>query len=282
MTFVAARRFDQRIIIIADTKITDPGGIHRPGSSTVRVHNCIPGRLKAFPLNTKISIGYAGLSSLALDSIRSLARKEAVENDLDAILKALANDSADGQVDFLVVSHLNGPEIFKIRNGNISADQESHWIGDSGIARLLQTSIDEQAVLLADAQVPEEVIFTQAWANILLTAPSLTDAVGGLPVSVLCSPLGHCFNIQAGAYNPETVVIGGDNDGLYGQYSFSFVEDGMRGAPVLGVWLAEIGIGYLYDPLSSDEPKLCRLKTIDELSKLSALRAEELGGVKIN
>jgi hypothetical protein len=297
MTFVAARRFDQRIMMIADTKITDERGTLRAGGRANHTHNFVPGRLKAFPINTKISVAYAGLSSRALDVIRGLSRSASNREDLSRALKTLEEGSMDGRTDFLLVSHIDGPQIFKVSNGSVSGDQQSHWIGDSGIASRLRTELENFRLELAPSiavdfsQEWEEILFVRAWGSLLLKAPTLTNAVGGLPVSVLCSPHGHCFNITAGAYNPEPISFNADGgvnadgqrvDGLYGQYSYSFVEDNRRGAPVLGVWLQESRAAYLYDPLTADEPVLCRVETIDGLSEIVALRAEQLGGVNID
>lgn len=276
MTFVAAQKFNQRIILIADTKVTDCTGITRPNREVVRANNYVPGRLKAFPITSKISVGYAGLSAQALDTIRQIKEDLDTEDDLANVLRMLKDGSSSGKVEFLVTSHVHGPQIFKISNDSISADQEFHWIGDSEIAPLLTKSIEamvvqeqravsqEQRTLSDEYGTPEEWRLIRAWMDLLLKAPTLTDLVGGLPVILLCSPYGHCFQATAGAYNPGPIRIDGGGTitnkdglrtgGLNGQYSFSFVGGPTRGTSILGVWLRESQTGYVYAPLVADEP----------------------------
>jgi hypothetical protein len=66
------------------------------------------------------------------------------------------------------------------------------------------------------------------------------------------------------------------------QYSYSLVGSRARGAPVLGLYLAEGGGSYLYDPMRHDDA--LRLPGVgpDDLSATVSNAARQLGGQEID
>ena len=187
MTYVAARRFGDRIVMIADTKITNETGVSRAGHD--QINDYLPGRLKAFPLSLRVSIGYAGLSDRALTVIRGISACPGASENLHVLLEILRVDSADGHTDYIVVSHVNGPEIFKVRDGVLAPNQAAHWIGDGAVAGLHTAAIEEErtrerealsrnlpgASMLPAFGDAEERLFTNAWTDLLLSSPTLLD-----------------------------------------------------------------------------------------------------------
>jgi hypothetical protein len=303
MTLVAARKSGDRILMVSDTKLTRSDGTIRSGSGDQRIHDYVPGCLKSLVLSLKLSVGYAGISAKAIRTIRALTHKIDCSLDLAGALEFLQLASRDGTVDFIVVSHIDGPQILKVRDGSVSGDQDFHWIGDQEVCSLFLASIEEQreqhrrTIVHPDDRAyfdefHEESCFRGGWSSLLLKSPSLTQSVGGIPIDVLCSPHGHCYQGGGGAFNANAIQITANGqwfgpDGqkvppLYGQYSYSLVGSALRGVPVIGVWLQETCTGYLYDPIESDLPERMSPTTIEALQEQVLRRSKLLGGIQID
>jgi hypothetical protein len=302
MTLVAARKCGDRILMVSDTKLTRSEGTIRSGSGDQRIHDYIPGCLKSLVLSLKLSVGYAGISAKAIRTIRALTHEIDCSLDLAGALEFLRFASTDGTTDFIVASHIDGSQILKVRDGYVSGDQDFHWIGDQEACSLFLASIEEQreqhsrTIMHPDdrAQVAkfyEESCFRGGWSNLLMKSPALTQSVGGIPIDMLCSSSGHCYQGGAGAVNTTAIQITADGrwlgpDGqevpqFYGQYGYSLVGSALRGAPVLGVWLQETCTGYLYDPIGSDLPERMSPTTIKALQEEVLRRSKLLGGIQI-
>ena len=91
MTLIIARQWDDRIIMLADTMISDPA---QPR------HDIIPGKLKVIVLTSKLSIAYAGRSTQALDAIRKAWSIVYQDSDLQGILEYLRHTTSSGDVRF--------------------------------------------------------------------------------------------------------------------------------------------------------------------------------------
>ena len=297
MTFIMAQRFGKRILLLADTKISDPSGVLRRAERLPHAHNYVPGRLKIFPLNLYLSVGYAGRSGKALNDLRALKKSLDDGATLSHCLQVLRSSSAAGDIDYLLISHVEGAEIYKIANGSVAFGQTVQWIGDAEIAVLLQSAV-QSARGLREASgwgwdfdpeygTVEEHDLSAAWTNLLLSAPTLTPSVGGIPIRLLGSPYGHSFANIAGVYNPSTFIMtsnGITDEGgrpvnpLDSQYGFSFLGGAERGAPVAGLWLQESGGAYLYDPITNDEAIFLRGCDDQGLATKLKERALKLGG----
>lgn len=286
MTFVAARTFPKRTLVISDTRLTDPSGSLRSGDGRHQIDNCIPGQVKIVPLNSRLSIAYAGSIIRALDAIRHVA-SSGHDDDVE-VCNSLRLVSLNGDVEFLIVSHLSGSaKVIKAANGVLSLHQDIHWIGDPSVTALLTSEIfktKEQGKPFRAkmfAQDPEddqweEWSFGRGWSNLLLQSPKLVPGVGGIPIVLNAIVAGHHYHISAGAVIGEDVSVYGDGrwvnssgvavEPLYGQYSYSIVTSGIDGTAVVGVWLQEIGTGYLYLPLDQDEPITLKGGSIDVLA----------------
>lgn len=283
MTIVVARRFGERICVLADTMISDPNQ-PRP--------NIIPGQLKAIVISLTISIAYAGSVVLGIKAARDCRSAVLKGAGLAEIIGILRGHSEDGHCEFLVASHESGAQIFKIRNGAQTAAQDQHWIGDSAalarhdeISRIVDDAMANTLrgnPSLTDVRT-DESRFISAFTQLFLTSPQVTTCVGGLAVTLLGSPSGHCYQQHAGSYSPGVVMIGGpprpSPPPCGGEtYSYNFLESNHRGVAIAGAFLEQARVGYIYNPLVSDEPALRRDTTmravIDELVAL----AESNGG----
>lgn len=301
MTFVIARRFDARIVLLADTKISDPDATGRfdPEAGvrdrSIYANNYVPGRLKAFPLSRRLSIGYAGRSNAALGVIRDIARTLDTEKDLVGVLEALRKASGTREIEFLVASHIAEPQIFKVWDGRVSGDQSTHWIGDGAISLLLNAAIassEDRLEALRTAPPSyvsfEESCFVGAWNDLLLRSPTLGGEVGGVPIHLLASPYGHCFPQSVGVYSPDVIrysdgraenADGEPVEASYGQYGFALLPGDRRGAAVLGLWLEQTGLGYMYDPLERYEAICLSGSSREAVAQAVSERASALGGI---
>lgn len=296
MTFIMAQRFGKRILLLADTKISNPKGILRRGELP-HAHNNVPGRLKIFPISLYLSVGYAGNSGKALNDLRRFKNGLNGAPSLLHCLQALQLSSAEGDIDYLLISHVEGPEIYKIAHGNASFGQAIQWIGDRDVAPLIQSAVQQARERRENSGCTwdrdpeygcqEEEDLRAGWVNLLLTAPTLTASVGGIPIQLLGSPYGHSFLSEGGAYNPGsfffTATGATDETGrpvnpLASQYSYSIVPSAERGVPVVGLWLQEAHSAYLYDPMLHDEAVLLPASDAQGLGRLVKERALHLGG----
>lgn len=279
MTIAIARRFGERICILADTMITDRD---QPRA------DIIPGQLKAIVISLQISIAYAGRVAIGIQAARICRVAVMKGGGIAEVIEILKKHSEAGLCEFLVVSHERGAEIFKVKAGIQSGAQEVHWVGDPNVTQRLNKilqMLDEATnntlrhnPMLADVRT-EESRFLGTFTNLFLTSPQVTTEVGGLVVSLLGSPYGHCYQQHAGAYSPGPITIGapphpnalprgGD------RYAYNFLESNHRGVAIAGAFLDEARFGFIYNPLEADEPQLFRNTTmqavIDELANLGA------------
>lgn len=100
MTIVLAQKFGERIIILADTMISD---------SNTEKPSIIPGRLKAIVISKKLSIAYAGHANQCHDvalKCYSLARKNGQLNEILEFLRlSSAPNNYEVEMEFIVAAH---------------------------------------------------------------------------------------------------------------------------------------------------------------------------------
>lgn len=284
LTICVGARFGDRICIVSDTMISSRDWVR---------DDIVPGQLKAIVLSMKFSLAYAGLVHVGIRTARVCAaqlRNGATFNDILSILRTA---SADGRCDFLIASHENGAQLFKIANGRVSDDQDFHWIGDSSIVSRMKRQAEETEAAFAQTLLKnphlddvrtEESKFLSSFLLVLLTSPRLSAEVGGVPINLLGSPNGHCYGNHAGAFSPgpisiggpphpETAAPGGD------RYACSVTGAFHRGVAINSVFFDEAAVGYIYNPLEWDEPRKMAGTTLERINdELRALGAAA-GGV---
>lgn len=129
MTLVIARKFSERIVVVSDTMISDEHATKR---------DVIPGRLKSVVIGDYLSISYSGFADAAIPVIRDAQRLLRAKRGVDEILALLREHSRQGRCDFIVVSHVTSPSMYKIWNGVISKDADVFWIGNSNTIRTVR------------------------------------------------------------------------------------------------------------------------------------------------
>ncbi|MGT2501216.1 hypothetical protein ACVOMS_11065 [Bradyrhizobium guangxiense] len=131
MTIGLARRFGDRILIVADTMIS--------WSSTK--NEMIPGRVKAVVLTEDVSAAYAGSVEHALPALQKSAQVARHGGRLEEIIEPLRATSADTahdkelETEFLVASHRGEIAMMKVwRGGQITKSDDLLWIGEPSVA----------------------------------------------------------------------------------------------------------------------------------------------------
>lgn len=289
MTFALARRFGERIVIVADTMITeDP---RRKSGNDI-----IPGALKALVVNGKLSIAFSGSEIIALDAIRALKQELNIELNLKNVITYLKDIvskrfKSETQCEFIVASHLSGPQLLKIwGDGQASeaGDNGQLWIGNSEPvdainelerAKQLNSPIewisnDEMRLLNASAELGlDPVRFRQL-------------GVGGFLIPLLASPIGHTYqgfasatfwDVVAGGHPIPAAQLEARSSGMT-FYQYQIMANFYRGASVAGVHLEQAKVGFLYRPMVEDRGHTIRNVSAEEMSKIVSDACREAGG----
>lgn len=255
MTLVMARQFGDRICILSDTMIS---------SREAPKDDVIPGQLKTIVLNDTISISYSGSVNPAIMKIREI-RKEIYKGvPLDRILETLSKFTLEknGEVDFIVASHILTPSLYKIANGNISSKSDRYWIGDADAATRVQQEIDKNTgdvEGLPDYVSQEEYKFSTAFRK--LVEEHQVPNVGGVMFESIGSPYGYCYQNFSMSVAWDTIRLDDTFDEQAQRayektgtecYKLALLSANQRGFAVTGAYFEQNEIGFLYSPLDSD------------------------------
>ena len=255
MTLVAALKMGTRIVVLSDTQI-DNRDATRP--------NIIPGRLKSVVLNEALTVSYAGLSSQAMDAIRSVHRglPQPTEQVFEALVEASGRHH--GELDFILCSHEkpDAPRLVKVSDGLVSEGADFYWIGNqssaSAFSKLelppVQGSNITEPMSLAEAE------FSRRFHEYVYS--SRDPNVGGAVVNCLCSPFGHCYQDHAGSMAWDVIVFPDSTDPAEKQgkhktgitsFSYHVYSAIERGIAIVGLYLEQPEVGFLYAPLEVDD-----------------------------
>ncbi len=275
MTLVMARQFGDRICILSDSMISDREAPR---------DNVIPGQLKTIVLNDKISISYSGLVDHTILEIREIRKKIYKGVPLERILETLSKFTLDknGEVDFIVASHISTPRLYKIANGKINKDFEYYWIGDAEAANLIQQEIDKlkkDVEGLPDYVSQEEYKFIEAFRQ--LVEDHKVPTVGGVMFESIGSPYGYCYNDRSIMVAWDTIIL---DDKFDEKAQREYEKTGMecyklavysaheRGLAVTGAYFEQNEIGFLYSPL---DPLLDKKRELGKPKKYHPISHEE-------
>ncbi|MEH0198523.1 hypothetical protein V7S57_13655 [Caulobacter sp. CCNWLY153] len=295
MTVGIGRKFGRRISLLTDTMISD---------SAVGKRDAFPGRLKGIILSPYVSVAYAGHADPALSAIRQARKQLLSSGEVSEVANVLAGacTTSGADVEFILAFHRDGePFLHKITARGISGDVENCFIGDPDVVRKVLAEEPNQP----GYDNPEwgvqaaEIQFNGAFFRLFSDAGSLVnDTVGGFPISLLGSPYGHIYQGQtlSMAWDPIHTATGitpaQQRAQLTGAtaFNYSVVGGSLRGVAVIGVALPQAGLGFVYSPLSADDPERLRVEIpdspgfIDDAPLQAAVRARvnelltEIGG----
>lgn len=261
MTVVICKRFDETIVILSDTMISDADSGHS---------NALPGRLKAIVVADFISIAYAGHSDPALHAIRQTSHAY-LKGGVPAVLEALRafTSSGDHDVDFVVASHNPTAELHRVWSGRVSDPLEEACIGNSSILSEVLRRFSPSGEAKTDAKA-FQAAFLEAFTDPRVFSGS---GVGGFPIVLEARPeghiyKGHTFNVswKPIEFIPGATIYEDENDLLTGEWSFrhDILTTERSGLAVLAAEVPQAKIGFVYAPLIEDDPAPVKLLGTDE------------------
>lgn len=271
MTLVIAKRFGQRIIIASDTMISDQDG---------GADDRIPGRLKAVVLDSRTSVAYAGATNQANDAIRRAKRILAEGGTLSEVegeFRVTARRYA-GELEFALASHWDKPSLKKIWDGRVSFDQDQVCLGQTDLLHRFEAEMPRVPRSCVPSEFDAELPFLGAFRK-LFDGIHISDVVGGFGFLLLASPHGHCYQNEAGVATWDAITIGqpltetqqGDRRSGMTQWGFHTCSPELRGVGVTGALVLDAGVGFIYSPLTRDEPTRWRFTPPMQRSEHPAL-----------
>jgi hypothetical protein len=256
MTVVIAKRFDQAICLVSDTMISDDAS-GKP--------NAIPGRLKIVTLSPNFTVAYAGHANQALDAIREVhgvLRSDGPESAIERL--RLASSSGPHDIDFIVARHRPAAELCRIWEGKVSESLDQCAIGQTAINAKIEKRFEPTGNPTNDS-----MNFRLAFIAAFTDRRDRPDAgVGGFRLSLHATPDNHAYKSHSlsDSWKPIELVWGtttyeDEQDLLTGEWSFRHdsVTTEEPGLAVLAVELPQAKTGYVYAPLSEDDPKPIKL-----------------------
>lgn len=257
MTIVYAKRFGSRVAICSDTKISAP---------RLTRNLSVPGHLKVVVLRENLTICIAGSYASGLHEIYKLfgLRSDVCLSD---VVEHFCRLTVDGATDYLVVSHEDphNPSIHKISSGRVASDIDEGYIGcDYEVIEDIEIRILRMGSIESIPHVSDdEIKFTDAFSAFMRDDRSSRFVeIGGVPIRTLCSPFGHCYCDTAYFSAWDRICLSTDitDEQVYDQitgktmFSVNLITPPIRGVPVLGLYLPQVSMGWIYDPMYSQNP----------------------------
>lgn len=295
MSLVMAMQFGDRICILSDSMITDAGTTGQ---------DIIPGQLKTIVLNKGVSISYSGSTNKAIAKIREIQRNMSERIYFEEVLESLTEYTLgeNGEVDFLVSSHVGIPKLYKIADGQIHYGLGMYWIGNEEVAERVLGEFGKEHRVNIELPVHmtrDEWRFREAFKK-AVSGSDLPHA-GGLVFDCIGTPKGYSYNNHAVVHTGDrmaleitqdyTAMWAYDNPGME-SYSLSLVSPKERNLAVTGAFFERSNTGFIYSPLdpgldSGGRDMLGRPETIhpvtlkgfvDEVARYASRLETYLGG----
>ncbi len=272
-----AMQFGDRTCILSDSMISD---------TNTTDNNVIPGQLKTIVLNKEVSVSYSGSTNKAISRIREIRTDLSKRIYFEEILESLSEFTADenGEVGFIVSSHMGIPKLYKIADGQIHYGLDTYWLGnEDAAARVLEGFEKDDRVIgeLPNNMTLEEYKLRDAFKNAVYERES--PYAGGLVFDCIGTPGGYRYNNHAMVHAGEkmSLDIAFDNTAkpAYdkpgpGSYSLSLVSPNERSLAVTGAFFERNNMGFIYSPLDPD----LDLRGEDVLGKPEAIYLVTLKG----
>lgn len=255
MSLVMAMQFGDRTCILSDSMISD---------TDTTDNNVIPGQLKTIVLNKEVAISYSGSTNKAISKIREIRTDLSKRIYFEEILESLNEFTMDenGEVGFIVSSHMGIPKLYKIADGQIHYGLDTYWLGSEAAAgRVLEEFEKDDRVIgeLPNNMTLEEYKLRDAFKNAVYEK-ELPHA-GGLIFDCIGTPGGYRYNNHAMVHAGErmSLDIAFDNTAkpAYDKpgsesYSLSLVSPNERSLAVTGAFFERNNMGFIYSPLDPD------------------------------
>lgn len=252
MTIVIVKRVNENVLLMGDTKVTDPNGT---------APEVWPGRLKIVTIAPRVTIAFAGLADPADVALREAA-KYFRNSDHSAGIDTVKRYSRDFDIDFIIAMHSPSFQILLIRRGGAIEIPDYCAIGDESIFKDV-IEFDRSA---KDQNLTRGNLHTK-FLDRMLTGHGLGPHVGGAPIVVEATSERHRYLGCTGAYTYEFPVLWGREthqsiDQIYtgqGHFQLSVMPSQRSDVPVVGVCLLQARTGYIYSPLDAHAESIVEL-----------------------
>ena len=120
----------------------------------------------------------------------------------------------------------------------------------------------------------EEIVFTAAFIDYM--KDNQCEGIGGAVIACLCSPYGHCYNMHASSFSWDKIILGQDDSvelekvrktGIR-HFEYHVPSTSERGQAIVGFYLDQAKVGYIYDPIHYDEAVKVENTDLSSFSKL--------------
>lgn len=123
MTLIIAKKIDENISFISDSKITDINEVR---------NNILTSNLKVFILNKKTCLAFAGNVYFAEKFLKHFYSLKIY--NLHYLLQycCLLNRESNNSIEFALgyINEMEKPELYKIKNGTVENNLQNLWLGD--------------------------------------------------------------------------------------------------------------------------------------------------------
>lgn len=276
MTLAVALRVGSKVVIHSDTLITDDNWAHP---------EVLPGRLKTLVLSKNLTVAYSGLAVQAVDSLRKpwLRATESLSSVTDHLAETAAKHG--GKVEYLVCSHLEHPKprLVKVTADGAVEGADRYWIGHADAARAVAAGA-RPTMRSGVSDLPDE---EQQLADSFrqYVEGSRNREVGGVPITTICIPDGHHYLPTMNLLSTSGIRIGSDgaieieeefgHEGGKGSYIYHLSGPPTLGDPVLGLYLPQPRMAYIYAPLKGDRPERRIVRSVQEFHAVIAQVASD-------
>ncbi len=250
-----AMQFGDRTCTLSDSMISD---------TNTTDDNVIPGQLKTIVLNNEVAVSYSGSANKAISRIREIRTDLSKRIYFEEILESLGEFTADenGEVGFIVSSHMGIPKLYKIADGQIHYGLDTYWLGNEDAAACVLEVLEKDDRVIGELpnnMTLEECKLRDAFKNAVYERD--LPYAGGLVFDCVGTPRGYRYNNHATVYAGDrmsldiafdnTAQLAHENQSPEG-YSLSLVSPNERSLAVTGAFFEQSNMGFIYSPLDPD------------------------------
>ncbi len=264
MTLVVARIIEDRILLISDSRITDPNVLRR---------SSLKGALKAVILHRGLCVCFSGNLLIAQDAISKLEVNPNSYFESETIIDQLFQEHRKGDcgADFLLVTLIPNTSITRIRRGQIERNLNAAWIGDydafSSYQQHFHNSLAQNSCNLLQDQLEQinldvhKIFSKMTDAFISVIENNAHPTVDDFIVHISLGLEGFKYLDSLFAFNPnkQTIPAGVRTPLIFsgsaaeGGYSHSIMTPREAGIGAIGVYFFQGSFGALFYPARFDE-----------------------------
>ena len=194
MSLIVAKKQNNQIYIVSDTKLTNPNNLNRIDLVAPEEFSAI----KIVNINPFVSISFAGEISYAKQAIATCRK---LDNNINRILDYLlqTNITSNNATEFIVCINLPTFFIYEIKNSKITSTN-STWIGDIDGFNEFQKKF---------AESDKKDILSKMEEALNAVIESNVQGINGFLITVTNESGGFCYKQYMKTYMPSRTYTGG-------------------------------------------------------------------------